>query len=516
MSRINSGHVSSDRLGEAAQHASLDSLRDAEKAHVEGCERCRQLYAGYRLTDRLLAADWRQTALPASINNEKPIRTGLLGFLDGWTPKLSPRSLVPAALALSLVVLIALGVLLPQFMPTPSPAASGSQSAVVSPSATSAETPDDTASLGAFPLTPPPVTGKTSAPGGAKTPGKSSPTPQTVSVLAALPGWPVAWAPDGAHLMTSGAAGWTNQRQIQILDPSGRLVGSFNADSATWVDSNTIAAASHGKGPGGSTTISLVGLDGHVIATLPGNYVGGGAAGAVLLGSGTGLVAIASKGDWGPSQSSFVIWDGHTLGASHAGMPIAFSRDGKKLAVLHPSGGYGGSSSGWLEVVSVATLRTIVANTRTTLRVVDQGNGPGYAPDASFSPDGNWLYAAGTLVDLSRGSTTRVGEGGWLPDGSLLTSNGGVVLRWQGSRSTADARFAAGGSVVTSRHGDVVEYFSDARVPLLITAGGTVRQLKLSGVLSLDDAQLSPTGGAIAFTGRNTSGGRVTDVAKLT
>ena len=28
---MRSGHVSSDRLGEAAQHASLDSLRDAER-----------------------------------------------------------------------------------------------------------------------------------------------------------------------------------------------------------------------------------------------------------------------------------------------------------------------------------------------------------------------------------------------------------------------------------------------------------------------------------------------------
>jgi hypothetical protein len=316
--------------------------------------------------------------------------------------------------------------------------------------------------------------------------------------------------------MAASGSGWTTERQIQVLDSSGRLTGSFNADSATWVDSDTIAAATHGKGPGGSTTISLLGLNGHVTATLPGSYMdGAGSSGAVLLGSGTGLVAIASKGDWGPSQSTFVIWDGSSVGSSHTGMPIAFSQDGTELALLHPSSGPGSNSSGWLEVVSVPSLNTIASYSHTTLRVANQGDGPGYAPDVAFSPDGKWLFASGTLVDLSRGSTTHVGEGGWLPDGTLLTSNGGTVLRWQGTRSTPDSRFTAGGSVVTSRHGDVVEYFTDTRAPLLLTAGGTVRQLELSGVSSLDDAQLSPSGAAIAFTGRNTTGGKVTDVARL-
>ena len=517
---MRSGHVSSDRLGEAAQHASLDSLRVAEKAHVEGCDKCKELYASYRLTDRLLAASWRQAAVPAAVLEQKRIRTGLFGFLDGFELSLSPRSLVPAALALSLVVLVAVGVLLPQLMPVANPAASSSRSATAftpTLSSSASDAYDASGSPSGSPTVQQSGSDKTPGSGTSKTPVKSTvPTPETPTNLARLPGWPVAWAPDGAHLLASSGSGWTTQRQIQVLDSSGRLVGSFSADSATWVDSNTIAAASHGKGPGGSTKINLLNLSGHVSATLPGNYMdGAGSSGAVLLGSGTGLVAIASKGDWGQSQSTFVIWNGNSVGSSHAGMPIAFSQDGKQLALLHPSSGPGGSSSGWLEVVSVPGLQTIVSYSHTTLRVSDQGSGPGYAPDAAFSPDGNWLFASGTLVDLSRGSTTRVGEGGWLPDGTLLTSNGGSVLRWQGAHSTPDARFTAGGSVVTSRHGDVVEYFTDARTPLLLTAGGTVRQLKLSGVSSLDDAQLSPSGGAIAFTGRNTTGGKVTDVARL-
>ena len=59
-------HVPSDRLGEAARHASLDYLRDVERRHVETCERCRRLYGGYRLTDRLLAAQWREVKLPVA------------------------------------------------------------------------------------------------------------------------------------------------------------------------------------------------------------------------------------------------------------------------------------------------------------------------------------------------------------------------------------------------------------------------------------------------------------------
>jgi hypothetical protein len=523
---MNSGHVSSDRLGEAAQHASLNSLRHSERLHVEGCDRCKQLYAGYRLTDRLLTAGWSQVALPASVLAQAPIRDGLRGQLDGLKLGLSPRSLVPAAAAVILVAVVALGVLLPQFMPLQNPAASSSESATAlpTPSLGSSASPGSNpsasaiASLAAQPSggTGP---GKTTGDGPGKTPGKpvGTPAPKVPSSLANLPGWPVSWAPDGAQLLAAHYSAGPGHTQIQILDSSGRVVGSFTADSATWVDSKTIAIATEGKGPGGSTTVSLVGLNGHVTATLSGKAGPGGAGelGDILLGSGTGMLAIASQGGPGPWQSTFVIWDGHKIGSSHSGMPIAFSRDGKKLAILHGSAGPGGSLSGWLEIVSAPSLHTVASYAHTTLKVAAPAAGLGHGPDVAFSPDGNWLFAAGTLVDLSRGSSVHVGDGGWLPDGTLLTSNGGVVLRWQGTHSTPDARFTAGGSVVTSRHGDVVEYFADGPTPLLLTAGGTIRQLKLSGIASIDDAQLAPSGGAMAFTGRNAAGGRVTAVARL-
>ena len=517
MKAMHSGHVSSDRLGEAARHGSLEGLRDWERGHVETCEQCRGLYAGYRLTDKLLSAGWRETILPESAIQVEAVPGGPARFLARLRP--NARSLVPAALAVCLVALVALGVLLPQFVTAPG--ASSSRSPIgsaawaashsVAPSATPQPVP--TASTAAAQTQ---GTGTGKAPGGIAAASPTSP-PSSASLaplsVSDLPGWPVMWSPDGAHLLVAGGSGWSNERAIEILDQSGRVTGSFSADSATWVDSNTVAAATDAKGPGGQDTISLVNLSGHVTATLSGKY-GASGSGAVLLGSATGLVAVASMGGWGPSSSSFFIWNGHSAGQSHDGIPIGFSRDGKKIAVLHSSGGSGGNSSGWLEIVSSSTLATEASFPHTSIHVPTQGDGPGYGPEVAFSPDGDWLFVSGTLVDLSHGSTVRTGDGGWLPDGSLLTSNGGKILRWQGTHSTPDARFQSGGSVSTSLHGEVVEYFGDGRQPLLLTSGGSVRQLQLQGVTSLDDAQLAPNGAAFAFSGRGARGG-VTQLAQL-
>jgi hypothetical protein len=513
MSAFHSAHISSDRLGEAARNATLDGLHDFERSHFEGCDQCKSLYAGYRLTDRLLAAPWRQTLLPASAAGAET-RSGPLGYLSGLG--LRPRSFVPAALALCLAAVVALGVLLPQFLPLPRPAADHSPTGVV-PTPSVAAPIQASASAPTSPVALQSPAGTARAPGGGAATGTPvAPTaPVVPRSVVGIPGWPVAWAPDGAHLMASAASGWTTQRKIKVLDVSGKVVGSINASSATWVDAGTIATSTDGRGFGGSAAIQLVNLSGHVTATLSGQYgEGRGGSGAVLLGSGSGVVAVASMGGWGPAQSSFVIWDGHSVGSQHSGVPLAFSRDGSELVVLHPSGGPGGSSSGWLEVVSLPGLATVASYTHTTLHLPTQGSGPGYAPDASLSPDGDWLYAAGTLVDLTHGSAVHVGDGGWLPDGTLLTSSGGTVLRWQGIHSKPDNRFAAGGSVTTSRHGEVVEYFGDGRTPLLLTSAGSIRPLNLPGVASIDDAQLAPDGGAVAFIGRSNRGG-VTELARL-
>ena len=65
MSLLFSNHVPSKVLGEAAQRGNLDGLRESERRHVKGCAQCKQLYGGYRLADRLLAAPWQEVKLPA-------------------------------------------------------------------------------------------------------------------------------------------------------------------------------------------------------------------------------------------------------------------------------------------------------------------------------------------------------------------------------------------------------------------------------------------------------------------
>jgi hypothetical protein len=536
-----SGHVSSDRIGEAARHGGIDFLREAESRHVAGCDRCRRLYAGYRLTDRLLAAPWRDVKVPPAAL-AWPSR---LGRLAGFVRGLDARSIAPAVAVIGILALIGAALALPQLVPVPPPASTHSPIASVTASP-SASAPAVSTVLPYGSGRPPQSPGaQTSGPGG---PGSSS-APGTTPVPTAggsagkatlaitkIGGLPIAWSPDGAYLLMWGPG---SGHALQIRDAAGHLIGTATADAAAWVSSSTIAIATHspiaspsaspsgpghrGKGgPGpssgvnpGGETVSIIGLSGHQVATLPGSYAfGGGLAGGMVLGSGTGEFTIASQGGGGSYEWSFVLWNG-SVSAVQDGLPIAFSQDGHSLAVLHPLSVAGGAVTGWLEILAVPSMNPVSSFTHSILRVGSGSLGSPYGFDAAFSPGGGYLLASGTLVNLSNGSTVTTGKGGWLPDGTLVTASSAGLLRWQGTHSSLDPRFPGMGTVETSRHGELIYFYGNGRPPLLLDPDGSVDALTLSGVRSIGALLISPNGRAIAFDGRATDGSSITAVAGL-
>jgi hypothetical protein len=521
-----SGHVPSDRLGEAARHGGVDFLREVERRHVQGCDQCQRLYGGYRLTDRLLAASWRDVKLPSGA----VVRPSRLGALADFARGLDVRSIAPAVAVIGVVALIGAALALPQLMPAPPNASGGSPigSGTASPSA-SASSPGVVSPSSSGQFSHPPGA-QVSGPGG---PGPSSPSGPTPAItgsgaagketlaITGVGGSPIAWSPDGAHLLLWGSG---SGHPLQIRDASGRLNGTATADVAAWVSSSTIAIATRSSsgpssGPGrrgGSSaeTVSVIDVSGHSIATLPGSYAsGGGVANGMIVGSGSGEFTIASQGG-GSSGSSFVLWNG-SVSAVRQGLPIAFSQDSRSLAVLHPWSVSGGRVAGWLEILAVPSLSTVASFSHLNLRVGNGSLGSGYGFDAAFSPDGRYLLASGTLVSLSSGSTLTTGRGGWLPDGTLVTSSGAGLLRWQGAHSNVDSRFPGIGTVETSRHGELVYFYADGRPPLLLDTDGSLNALSLTGSRSIGGLLISPNGRAIAFDGRATDGSSITAVAAL-
>ena len=542
MSRI-SGHVPSDRLGDAAHHGGVDFLAEPERRHVQACDQCRRLYGGYRLTDRLLAAPWREVQVPTALVARPSRLAALIDLARG----LNPRSIGPAVAAIVIVALIGGALALPRLIPT-----------------TPANGHSPIASVGASPSTLPSLGGtgpglgsqspgaSGSGPGGSGSLSPSGSPPATAEGPAGketlgvtrIVGSLIAWSPDGAHLLTW-APGYG--RQLQIRDGSGRVGATVSADSAAWVGSSTVAVATHGSGsapsatstgtghrgsgpgqgsfgqggfgpghsnnPGGGETVSILDTGGRVVATVPGTYAaGGGLANGMLLGSGNGAVTIASVG--GQTGWTFVLWNG-SLSAVQDGLPIAFSQDGRSLAVLHPFSSGFGAVSGWLEIMSVPSMNSVVSFTHLNLRVGNGNSGSAYGFDASFSPSGQYLLAAGTLVNLSNGSTQATGRGGWLAGGTLVTSSGAGLVRWQGTHSTVDGRIPSLGTIEIARHGELVYFYGDGRPSFLLDTDGTLNALTLAGVRSVSGLLISPTGRAIAFDGRATDGSSITAVAAL-
>jgi hypothetical protein len=526
-------HVSSDRLGEAARHASLDYLRDIERRHVEACERCRRLYGGYRLTDRLFAAQWREVKLPATALERPTRRAALAGLWADFAVGFEARRLAPFAAIAAVVLLVGTAVAVPRLLPAPaavpsSPAgtpsvAPGTQAWPSSTSGPAASATTQASGSGKAPSSPPEPTPAVSA---AETPQ------QLVLDTTRLGGDPVAWSPDGSHLLVLASG------KVQVRDARGVVGGGVYGDAAAWFNSSTYAVATRSP-TRGLETIRLVDTGGRVVGVLPGTYGMGSTPFAMLVGSGSGELAIASRDEaktLGPSDPSaspsaaspsvastepgtpgwhFVLWNGR-LSATHDGVPVAFTRDGRKLAVLHPGSVAGGNVTGWLEILATPSLETVAAFDGLTLRLGPGAMGSAYGLDASFSPDGRYLLASGTLVDVTSGSSFAAGKGGWLGDGSLVTASADGLLRWGSGHATLDPQFPGAGTVEASRHGELVYFYGDGKPALYLNGSGTLYALTLDGFGSIERLLIAPDGRTIALDGRATDGSSIAAVASLT
>ena len=440
--KIKSGHISTDRLGEAARLGGLSVLTAAERGHVEGCQSCHSLLGGYQLADRLLAAPWREVRVPASAQMKS--RFGLAGFelsVFGHRPS---RSLAPAAAVTAVLLMVGAALAMPQLVPFGPSSHSEIATRTKSPA-------PPTAALSAVPST---AVSPSEVPSSAAIPSGSSPTAPIVTELAvtAVGGSPLAWAPDGAHLLLWGAG---NGHLLQIRDAGGRLTGTITADAAAWVNATTIAVATrtpaaadpsatphgqgnNGNGPGNGNgnagganrgdTVSLINLSGQITTSLTADLAPRGLANVMLLGSGSGELAISTSSPG--KRPVFYLWNGK-LSDGHDGMPIAFSADGGRLAVVQSSGISGPNVTGNLEILSVPSLSNAASFGRLVIHA-GQGNlGSAFGFDAAFSPNRTSLLVSGTLVNLASGATSQVGRGGWLPE-TLVTPSGLGLRLWQG------------------------------------------------------------------------------------
>jgi hypothetical protein len=484
-------HIPESRLTAIAD-LPLDHAPDpADTAHLAGCARCAARLGAHRRIAGRLAGVWAETHVARAIDTGAPNAAS--------RPRVRTAAQLSPAIALGAVVLIAVGLVAPRLL-FPG-AAPGVSQASGSPSATASSQ---------------------------TTPVPATPRPTIVPNAVDLTTDPMEWSPDGAYLI----AGWPGSygpgmpgNRIQILDESGRVIGTHAGDDATWFDPNTVAVVTlTSPDKNNAARVTLIDTSGHDLRTLPGTFIEGADTteqnGPMLFGSGRGELAILDASASSPSDWSFVLWDGEALSAPRAGIPLAWSDS--HLAVLLGQSTTGCCGTRWVqgsvEVLTIPDLRSEDLGTEVPGAFEAAGRPTVAEPvdtSASFSPDGRYLLSSGTVVDLRDGTSWIAGPGGWLPDNTLLAASGDQILRWQGSSGVPDPRFEPGGVPEVSRSGVVVECFPDRRPGLLVLLDGQVRNLTLPKIELLDSVMISPNGQVLAVTGEDLNSGYYVQLIRL-
>ena len=340
------------------------------------------------------------------------------------------------------------------------------------------------------------------------------------------------WSPDGSRYAIVDDA--TDSPVIHLFDRSGTEIGSVagvGMYSFAWLDANRFVFLSdRGNGSGGRAT--FLGRVGSSEFTELGQYdmLVAGPPGSVALTQGvTGDPSLNTK-----HQYAVVSADG-SVSKPRDGDPLAWSRDGKMLAVYHATGlapapsGVQSDTLGSLEVVR--STGESVASTHELSFAVPYG--------AAFSPDGArvaFLYNAqplnGTpeiaILEIGSGHVTIVPESGpltWASNDQLLfaytsTDYGKTpagIRAWSAKTGLATS-YGPGDTVGASGRGTVVIGSDTTHIfTWTSTTGGSTRTgtfsvgYTLGTPTSIADDAWSPDGSSLILTVGDWNNGTVMD-----
>lgn len=338
-------------------------------------------------------------------------------------------------------------------------------------------------SLGPSAATPSAQGGASASPSGQPSAVASPATVGEWKILAASDVADADWSPDGRWLIIwdDVVNGAPQDHHLRLDDAQGNLVRTLDGDRAIWLDAGSFVLVRSGA--------SFLGtVDSDALTPISGTFPKG------VVSNGHGALAYASGAPDAAEQ--YVVWTRDGTSDPRPGRPLAWSRDGSRLAVWHrvDTVVQTREPSGWLEVVGWPDLRPIAA-------VRDQAVG---AIPAPFDPSGRYLpFFAGRLyvLDLTTGSVRAVGPAGasnqfaWDRASNLVIADGnGSVTIYDVGGASLGVETNVGDSVTASADGSTVAlYFSQGRQQLVLLGDGEPRSITAPGPVQ-PEPRLSPDG----------------------
>jgi WD40 repeat protein len=303
-----------------------------------------------------------------------------------------------------------------------------------------------------------------------------------------------AWSPDGQHVLVRTTTAKTPQG-IAVFDLGAAESAAVAYREGYWTSGTSFA----GFGP--STADSVIGhvrffgLSGTQTGEVPANFE------AVRFAPGsTVFVGIIPGGSDSAIGTTYRVWNGSGLSKARQGIPLAWTADASRLAVLMSlqGGGHGGSGRD-------GTLAVVDANGAIQFEL------PGWIGDAygvaTFSPDGSYLAACLAAADGSDPPQVRVidvraksisssagqcGIASWSAGNSLLTSDGSPTL-WTPTTGATDAGLGDQTFATISSDGKIASW-SGATVR--VTDGQSETEYRMADVVD-GGVAWSPDGSAI-------------------